>query len=110
MRGKYLPGAEHQLLLQAPGQRGEVAGVLVGVDALAEDADHEEGVHQHQEAGGRGVDLGQQTGVAQVEARGHTDTILDALNTRCYNTLCLVILLIQCTIVTQEDTTRKGLF
>ena len=73
--------AKHQLILQAPGEGGEVAGVLVGVDALAEDTHHEQGVHQHQQSRGRGVDLGQQTGVTQMKTRGHTDPVLDALNT-----------------------------
>ena len=58
----------HCILLQAvrsPWQGVDIVFVLVSVDTLAEDSNHEQGVHQHHQPGGRGVELGQEVGVAR---------------------------------------------
>ena len=57
----------HCIVLQAvrsPWQGADVVFVLVGVDTLAQDPDHQQGVHQHHQAGGRGEELGEEVGVA----------------------------------------------
>ena len=51
-----------------PWQRLKVVCVLVSIDAPTEDAHHQQGVKQHHEPGGGGVELCQQTCVAQLKA------------------------------------------
>ena len=50
--------------VRSPWQGVDIVFVFVSVDTLPKDPNHETRVHQHHEAGRRGVELGEEVGVA----------------------------------------------